>query len=45
MKTSKDPERLGRKRIIMDRLDNESHPTHTICFLKNAKWFPTYFFT
>ena len=33
-------ERLGRKRIIMDRLDNEPYLTRYYLFLKERKWFP-----
>lgn len=33
-------ERLGRKRIIMDRLSNEPYLTRYYLFLKERKWFP-----
>ena len=33
-------ERLGRKRVIMDRLDNEPYLTRYYLFLKERKWFP-----
>ena len=44
MKTfPKIPERLGRKRIIMDRLDNESIQPRYYLFPKERKWFPNIF--
>ena len=33
-------ERLGRKRVVMDRLDNEPYLTRYYLFLKDRKWFP-----
>jgi len=33
-------ERLGRKRIIMDRLSDEPYLTRYYLFLKERKWFP-----
>ena len=33
-------ERLGRKRIIMDRLENEPYLVRYYLFLKDRKWFP-----
>jgi len=33
-------ERLGRKRIITDRLNNEPYLERYYLFLKERKWFP-----
>ena len=33
-------ERLGRKRVVMDRVDNEPYLTRYYLFLKDRKWFP-----
>jgi hypothetical protein len=33
-------EKLGRKRVIMDRLSNEPYLTRYYLFLKERKWFP-----
>ena len=33
-------ERLGRKRVIMDRYENEPYLTRYYLFLKDRKWFP-----
>ena len=33
-------ERLGRKSIIMDRLENEPYLVRYYLFLKDRKWFP-----
>jgi len=33
-------ERLGRKRVVMDRLDNEPYLTRYYLFLKDRKWSP-----
>jgi len=33
-------EKLGRKRVIMDRIDNEPYLTRYYLFLKERKWFP-----
>jgi len=33
-------DKLGRKRVIMDRFENEPYLTRYYLFLKNRKWFP-----
>lgn len=33
-------EKLGRKRVIMDRFENEPYLTRYYLFLKDRKWFP-----
>jgi hypothetical protein len=33
-------EKLGRKRIVMDRINNEPYLTRYYLFLKDRKWFP-----
>lgn len=33
-------ERMGRKRIVMDRIDNEPYLERYYLFLKDRKWFP-----
>ena len=33
-------EKLGRKRVIYDRIDNEPYLTRYYLFLKDRKWFP-----
>jgi len=33
-------DRLGRKRVIMDRYENEPYLTRYYLFLKDRKWFP-----
>jgi len=33
-------DKIGRKRVIMDRFENEPYLTRYYLFLKNRKWFP-----
>ena len=33
-------DRIGRKRIVMDRINNEPYLTRYYLFLKDRKWFP-----
>ena len=33
-------DKLGRKRVVMDRLENEPYLTRYYLFLKDRKWFP-----